>query len=129
MATIPLDCLELDYNHKWWIYRDRVKIPDGFKSPISTALAKEIEEQQSFIKQYFSGNEYLFASRDLGSREDNYVPQKNEPVKLGSYLYYLNKLAVGSRLKTIMEKYGNFPVINLDILLLQRLSIMVSLNI
>lgn len=108
LATIPLNCLELDYNDKWWIYRDRVKIPDGFKSPISTELAREIKEQQSFIKQYLSDNEYLFASRDIGSREDNYVPQKNEPVKLGSYLYYLNKLAVRSNIKDNNGKIWKF---------------------
>lgn len=99
LATISLDCLELDCNNKWWIYRDRVKISSGFKSPISNKLAEEIKEQQSFIKQYFEDNEYLFASRVIGTREDDYIPQKNKPVKLSSYVYYLNKLAKKSQIK------------------------------
>jgi integrase/recombinase XerD len=108
LATIPVDCLEQDYNGKWWIYRKRVKIPDGFKSPISDRLVEEIKEQQFFIKQYFEDNKYLFAPRAIGTREDSYIPQKNEPVKLSSYLYYLNKLAIKLTIKDDNGKVWKF---------------------
>ncbi len=107
LARIPLNCLELN-NNQWWIYRDRVKIPEGYKSPISSEVAEKIKEQQSFIKSYFKDNKYLFAPREQGNSGDNYIPQKNKLILLNNFLYYLNKLALNHQIRDDNGKTWKF---------------------
>lgn len=92
LATIPLNCLELDNNNKWWIKFKRVKIPEYGKLPISTELAEKIKKQQSFVKKYHNDNIYLFAPKSLGDTNSRYTPQKNKIILKESFSEYFDEI-------------------------------------
>jgi len=117
LLQLTLNCLLQDAKGDWFIQHTNWKMNKEDTKPISIELAKVIQEQQSFIKQYFDTSfDYLFCTRKKGNRGDKFIPEP-KIMYYKSFTNYIKKLAEEKKFVIVQGKFGIFSRTNLDILL------------
>lgn len=96
MATLSFNCIDCDAKGNWLIKFTRHKMSTEDILPISKELANVIQEQQSYLKDYFgSKNKYLFTAGEVGyhAKGQGFIPSKNKVMNGQNFCIYLNNLA------------------------------------
>jgi integrase/recombinase XerD len=72
LTRLKLDCLKSNGKGGWYVQYQMYKMNKECTKPISTELAKVIQEQQDYIKQLFKSDfPYLFCGRARGTGRGN----------------------------------------------------------
>ncbi len=77
VALCPLDCISQDSKGNWVIRFWQKKGKQEHILPITTDMAKVIQEQQAYIRQHFGNSfNYLFCARHSCRKLSNFKPQQ-----------------------------------------------------
>lgn len=105
LCQLPLNCLRHDGNNQWRLQFMQWKMKKEHTIPISVELAKVIQEQQDYIRQYLPDNfEYLFCRFAKGGTQKP-VPQV---FQAQTFTYHLNKIAKKYNIKDASGKRWHF---------------------
>ena len=108
LLQLKADCLLQDAKGDWFIKHTNWKMNKEDTKPISVELARVIQEQQSFIKQYFNTSfDYLFCTRKKGNTGNKFVPEQ-KIMYYKSFINYIKKLAKEKNICDSSGKVWNF---------------------
>ena len=110
LLQLPLNCLNFDAQGDAYIQYINWKMNKEDTKPISSELAKVIQEQQQYIKQNFAESfEYLFCARCAGQHRDaNHFQPKPKVMCYKAFTNFLKQLTEKFDIKDNSGKRWNF---------------------
>lgn len=110
LLQLPMNCLKFDTKGEAYIQYMNWKMSKEDTKPISSELAKVIQEQQQYIRQNIGGNfEYLFCARNTGKyRDNNSFHPKPKFMNNKTFIRFLKQLAETFDIKDNSGKHWNF---------------------
>ena len=107
LCQLSFNCLKQDSKENWYIQFMRWKMLEEESIPVSSELAKVIQEQQEYIREHIGNDyEYLFCGRSQNAY-NSFIP-KAKVMSATAFANYLKRLAEKFDIKDKSGKRWNF---------------------